>query len=95
MDEEDILRNLPKRGGKAEIKSPEQAVQELREQATLVAIYTSDSDIPPSAREATDTFNGDSLMEESFGPPEDGTRVSHFSSIMGYLELCIDICTDT
>ncbi len=76
VDEQELARFLTSRGGKCEIKSPEQAVQEQREQATLMVIYTSDSNIPPSPREPSDTFSGDTLMEESFGPPEDQTRVS-------------------
>lgn len=76
VDEQELARNCTSRGGKAEIKSPEQAVQEQREQATLMVIYTSDSNVPPSAREPTDTFTGDTLMEESFGPPNDQTKVS-------------------
>ncbi len=76
VDELELARFYTSRGGKAEIKSHEQAVQEQREQATLMVIYTSDSNIPPSAREPSDTFTGDTLMEEAFGPPEDQTKVS-------------------
>jgi len=76
VDEQELARNYASRGGKAETKSPEQAVQEQREQATLMAIYTSDSDVPPSAREPSDTFAGDTLLEESFGPPQDQTKAS-------------------
>lgn len=76
VDEQELARNYTNRGGKAEIQSPERVVQEQREQATLMTIYTNDLDIPSSAREPSDTFSGDVLMEEEFGAPIEQTKVS-------------------
>lgn len=40
-----------------------------------MVIYTTLADIPSSPREPSESFTGDSLMEESFGAPVEQTKV--------------------
>lgn len=75
IDPGELARNYTNRGGKAEVKSDERKVQEQREMSTLMVIYTTPSDIPPSPREPSEPFTGDTLMEESFGAPNEQTKV--------------------
>ena len=58
-----------------EIISPERDVQRDRENGTLMAIYTSIFDIPPSPREPADHYTGDFAPEQSFGPPDARVKV--------------------
>ena len=44
-------RNMTSRGGRVEIKTPQQDIQEKREQTELMVVYTAASDIPDSAKE--------------------------------------------
>ena len=44
-----------------------------------MVIYTATADIPPSPREPSEPFTGDTLMEESFGAPIEQTKVCHFN----------------
>ena len=53
----------------------ERAIQEQRELSTLMALYTSLSDVPASPREPIDSFAGEAGKEESFGPPTEETKV--------------------
>lgn len=61
------------------MKSDERTVQEQRELSTLMVVYTTTADIPPSPREPSEPFTGDTLMEESFGAPIEQTKVCHHS----------------
>lgn len=72
---EELERNYTTRGGKVEIKSREREVQEQRELTTLMVIYTTSSDIPPSPREPSDPYSGDPVIEQTFGMPSDETKV--------------------
>ena len=72
---EELERNYVTCGGKVEIKSPEHEVQEQRELTTLMVIYTTPSDIPPSPREPSDSYPSNSVIEQSFGMPSDETKV--------------------
>lgn len=72
---EELERNYTTRGGKLEIKSREREVQEQRELTTLMVIYTTPSDIPPSPREPSDPYSGDTVIEQTFGMPSDETKV--------------------
>lgn len=75
IEPEELERNCITRGGKAEVKSAERAVQEQREQSTLMVHYTTLADIPSSPREPTDPFSGDVSTEKPFGDPTEETKV--------------------
>ena len=75
VDEGELARNYTSRGGKAEVKSAESAAQEQRELSTLMVVYTTPSDIPPSPREPSDLHSGETVPEESFGEPSELTKV--------------------
>lgn len=72
---EELNRNYASRGGKLNAESEEKAVQEQRELNTLMVVYTSFSDIPPSPREPLEQDADDFSPEQSFGPPLDETQV--------------------
>ena len=73
---DELAKNSTSRGGKAEIISPERAAQDQRELNTLMVVYSTHSDIPPSPREPSDPYSGEHKIEESFGPLyEDYTKV--------------------
>lgn len=82
---EELNRNYTPRGGKQSPESEEKAVQEQRELKTLMVIYTSSSDIPPSPREPIEQDSDDFSPEQSFGSPEAETKVSR--SVVGNLFL--------
>lgn len=71
---EELDRNYTSRGGKKSAESEEKAIQEQREMTTLMVIYTSSSDIPPSPREPIEQDSDDFSPEQSFGPPEAETK---------------------
>ncbi|KAL8725558.1 MAG: hypothetical protein Q9166_007281 [cf. Caloplaca sp. 2 TL-2023] len=71
---EEHERNFSARGGKKQALSEEKAVQEQREMTTLMVIYTSKSDIPPSPREPVEQDPEDFNPEQSFGAPTDETK---------------------
>ena len=75
IGEEDLARNYTSRGGKLEVQSAERALQEQRELTTLVAIYTSPSDIPYSPREPPELFTSEVVQEENFGAPDNKVKV--------------------
>ena len=73
---DELAKNSTSRGGKAEIISSEREAQDQRESNTLMVVYSTHSDIPPSPREPSDPFSGEQKQEVSFGPPyEDYTKV--------------------
>lgn len=72
---EELDRNYTSRGGRQIPDSEEKAIQEQREMTTLMVIYTSSSDIPPSPREPIEQDSDDFSPEQSFGPPEAETKV--------------------
>ena len=76
IDAEELARSCSTRGGKIEVKSRERAIQEQRELTTLMAFYSTISDIPSSPREPHDPYSGDRAEEHMFGTPQDETRVS-------------------
>ena len=77
LPSEELAKNSTSRGGKAEITSPERAVQEQRELNTLMVVYSTHSDIPTSPREPSDPYSGEQVKEESFGQPYEAyTKVS-------------------
>lgn len=73
---EELDRNYASRAGKQKPESEEKAVQEQRELNTLMVIYTSSSDIPPSPREPLEQDSDDFSPEQSFGSPEGETKVN-------------------
>ena len=73
---EELERNYTTRGGKLAVKSRECEVQEQRELTTLMVIYTTPSDIPPSPREPSDPYSGGAVIEQTFGSPGEETKVS-------------------
>ena len=74
-------RNCSTRGGEVQADSPEKATQEQREESTLLVIYTSYSDIPPSPREPSEPLSGDSSVEKVFGLPKAGSVTKVLKSI--------------
>ena len=72
---EELERNYTTRGGKVELKSREREVQNQRELSTLMVVYTTPFDIPPSPREPSDPYSGESVTEQAFGMPSDETKV--------------------
>ena len=75
IEVDELARNYETRGGNVEVKSYERAVQEQRELNTLMVIYTASSDIPTSPREPADPYSGENVEEQSFGDPNDVTKV--------------------
>ena len=75
VDREERERNYCTRGGDVNVKSQERAIQEQRELTTLMVIYTTDSDIPPSPREPSDPYSGEPMTEVSFGAVPDEINV--------------------
>ncbi|KAL8933879.1 MAG: hypothetical protein Q9216_006170 [Gyalolechia sp. 2 TL-2023] len=71
---EELNRNYTSRGGRQSPESEEKAVQEQREMNTLMVIYTSSSDIPPSPREPIEQDSDDFSPEQSFGSPDAETK---------------------
>ncbi|MCJ1437640.1 hypothetical protein MMC27_007027 [Xylographa pallens] len=74
VETEELARNCSTRGGNVEVRSSERAIQEQRELTVLMAFYTSLSDVPPSPREPTDPYSGESSTELMFGAPSDETK---------------------
>ena len=72
-------QNLVGRGGIEEVRSAEKEVQRQREMNTLIAIYTSRTEIPDTPREPSDPFSGPSTQEVAFGEPPEKIRVSVLS----------------
>lgn len=77
IEPDELERNSITKGGKVEVKSPEGALQEQREQNTLMVIYTTPSDIPSSPREPSDPYSGVVVTEQSFGEPTEETKVEN------------------
>ena len=76
IEESELTKNYTSRGGRVEIISPEGEAQAEREKNTLMAIYTSSSDIPTSPREPADPYTGERTVEQSFGLPNGLTKVN-------------------
>lgn len=51
LPEEVRNKNMTSRGGRVEIRTPQQEIQEKREQMELMVVYTDASDVPDSAKE--------------------------------------------
>ena len=68
------MQNFKPRGGTIDVDSPERTVQEQRERNTLIAIYPTIADIPPSPREPADPYSGAKGEEVAFGQPSDEIR---------------------
>ncbi|KAI4244441.1 MAG: hypothetical protein LQ352_006797 [Teloschistes flavicans] len=62
-----IESNYVRRGGKIPPESGQKVIQEQRELDSLMVIYTSMSDIPPSPREPPEQESEDFAPEQSFG----------------------------
>ncbi|KAL8814194.1 MAG: hypothetical protein Q9223_006563, partial [Gallowayella weberi] len=67
-------RNFLARAGKNRAQSEEKAIQEARELNTLMVVYTSPSDIPPTPREPVEQDPDEFNPEQSFGAPADETK---------------------
>lgn len=76
LEESQVNTNYLKRGGGLEINSQERELQQDREKTSLMAIYPSKSDIPPSPRELIDSSGDEFSPEQTFGPPGSVTEVS-------------------
>ncbi|KAL9105039.1 MAG: hypothetical protein Q9163_000052 [Psora crenata] len=70
IEDTELARNYTSRGGQIEIVSPERDILAKREKSTLMAIYTSPSDIPSSPREPAEPYVGERIVEHSFGLPD-------------------------
>ena len=75
IDSVELDRNYTTRGGRVEVKSHERAVQEQRELNSLMVVYTTLADIPPSPRELLEEIVEETL-EQPFGSPSEEIRVS-------------------
>lgn len=75
----ELNRNYASRAGRLQPDGDEKAKQEQRELNTLMVIYTSQSDIPPSPREPLEQDSEDFEPERFFGPPSDETKVGDHS----------------
>lgn len=82
IEREERDRNCSTRGGLVEVKSQERAIQEQRELSTLMVVYTSIADIPPSPRETSDPYTGEHSEELSFGPPNEKTKVAELPPLL-------------
>lgn len=79
VESAELDRNYVSRGGELAPESGEKAIQQKRELNTLMVVYTSKSDIPPSPREPLEQDADDFSPEQSFGPPADETKVNNTS----------------
>lgn len=62
----------PHGGGLRKVASAERETQERREASTLMVVYASRSDIPPSPKEPAEPYTGEHVAIVEFGnPPED------------------------
>lgn len=86
---DELNRNFASRGGKHTSESEEKAIQEQREMNTLMVVYTSSSDIPPSPREPLEQDTDDFSPEQSFGPPTDETKVNQSLSHLQHTGLIL------
>ncbi|KAL8986907.1 MAG: hypothetical protein Q9177_003838 [Variospora cf. flavescens] len=75
VESAELDRNYVSRGGGLAPESGEKAIQQKRELNTLMVVYTSKSDIPPSPREPLEQDADDFSPEQSFGPPADETKL--------------------
>lgn len=75
IEPDELGRNYTSKGGKKEFESKERAIQEQRELNYLMAIYNTPLEIPPTPREPSDPFAGETAIEQSFGDPSDETKV--------------------
>ena len=66
--------NYVSRGGNCVADSSERVAQEQREATSLMVIYTSMVDIPPSPREPPDMMEEDFAPEQAFGSPTEVTK---------------------
>nr|POF01153.1 hypothetical protein CFP56_21101 [Quercus suber] len=78
VPEEERLRNYaPYGGGKLQVDSPERAVRDQHEAGTLMAFYSSPSDVPPNPKEPVDPHNGvHTSTFKKFDLPEDAKYLS-------------------
>jgi hypothetical protein len=75
---EDRARNNIKRGGTQQPISPEKEAQEHRESTTLMVIYTSPADVPPSPKEPPPPSEEEPVAEPvSFGELPDHVKVKN------------------
>ena len=66
--------NCEIRGGLKATESPHRIEQEEREKTTLMEVYTSEADIPPTPREPTGEHDGEANNEITFGEPHERIR---------------------
>ena len=66
--------NCEIRGGLKATESPHHIEQEEREKTTLMVVYTSEADIPPTPREPSGEHDGEANNEISFGEPHQRIR---------------------
>nr|POE56378.1 hypothetical protein CFP56_50922 [Quercus suber] len=78
VPEEERLRNYaPHGGGQLQVNSAERAVRDQYEAGTLMAFYSSPSDVPPNPREPVDPQNGlHTSTFKKFDHPEDTKYLS-------------------
>ncbi|KAI9849918.1 MAG: hypothetical protein M1837_000132 [Sclerophora amabilis] len=67
-------RNFLTRGGILKVDSPDGHLQEQREANTLMVVYTSLDDVPPTPREPSRFDESEFVPELSFGSPPSWTR---------------------
>ena len=75
IDEEETSRNFTSRGGTVEPQSDEHKIQEQRDSSTLMVVYTTIADIPPTPREPAAEIMGTHPDEQKFGEPGDLVKV--------------------
>ena len=85
IEHDELERNYSSRAGLKEPNSSEKGAQQARENSTLMAIYTSYADIPPSPREPPDPYTGDFTPEQSFGAPGDMVEVGALWNLVSHL----------
>ncbi|KAL9114684.1 MAG: hypothetical protein Q9227_001362 [Pyrenula ochraceoflavens] len=74
---QDTKDNYAPRGGPKPVDSPESEAQNSREETTLMVVYTSPADIPPSPKEPpspADDEDDDYNPPQAFGEPDEKTR---------------------
>ena len=74
IDPQERGRNFETRGGKKIVDSKHAIEQGEREKNTLMVIYTSEADIPPSPREPSGDHDGESNTEQGWGDPPELVR---------------------
>ena len=76
MREQERDQNYMSRAGHQNPESDERKIQDQRDSSTLMVVYPTLADIPPSPREPQENEMAERMQEKEFGPPDAWIKVS-------------------